>query len=105
MSLTAIAPFAFYMAISIADIVTTERAIRHGAREANPVMRWLMEQIGRDGAYAVKLVVAAAIGVAAMIYVPQALAMGGLMAIGTVLGVGLFLGSGCWVVWHNWNEV
>lgn len=37
----------FYMAISIADILTTERVIRNGGREANPVMRWLMEHLGR----------------------------------------------------------
>lgn len=91
MTPAAIALLVFYMAISIADILTTERVIRKGGREANPVMRWLMEQLGRGGAYAVKMVVALGVGIVGAVLAPPALV--------------LLNAMGCWVVWHNWRVV
>ena len=91
MTPASIALLAFYMAISIADVLTTERVMRKGGREANPVMRWLMERLGRGGAYAVKLVVALGVGIVGAIIAPPALV--------------LLNATGCWVVWHNWRAV
>lgn len=35
-----------FIALNVADAVLTERILRKGGRELNPVMRWAMEKIG-----------------------------------------------------------
>ncbi|WP_417724548.1 DUF5658 family protein [Salipiger sp.] len=50
-----------YIVAQLADVVTTERALREGdAIEGNPVIRWLMTRLGR-GWVVVKLALAGAI--------------------------------------------
>ena len=44
---------ALLLALQIADILTTLRAIELGGREINPVMAWLMRRAGVPGALAV----------------------------------------------------
>lgn len=50
-----------YAVAQIADVLTTVRALRRGGVEANPVIRWLMDRLGRYGWIVVKLVVAGGI--------------------------------------------
>lgn len=39
--------FGLFVALSVADAITTYRALRRpGTREANPVMRWLFDRLG-----------------------------------------------------------
>ena len=59
---------AAYALAQIADVVTTNRALRSGGREANPVIRWAMARTGR----AWPLVKAAITGAAAAGIVTQA---------------------------------
>lgn len=35
-----------YAVVQFADVVTTLRALRKGAREANPIIDWLMQKLG-----------------------------------------------------------
>jgi hypothetical protein len=56
-----LAATAFALA-TIADNVTTNRALSRGAREANPIIAWIMRATGPRGWVVVKCVLAAAIG-------------------------------------------
>lgn len=48
--------FVVFVLLQIADVASTMIALNMGAREANPVMRWLFEKIGVNPAlYTVKV--------------------------------------------------
>ncbi len=54
----------FFAVLTLADIGTTSYAIRRlGASEANPVLKVLMDALGRDVALALKLVLAGCVWV------------------------------------------
>ena len=46
----------------LADIITTERALRRGGREANPVVAWFMRKLGGRGWIIAKALLTAAAG-------------------------------------------
>jgi hypothetical protein len=77
---------------TLADAWTTQRGLRHGLVEGNPVVRWIMGWAGPNGWVAVKIVLAALVGVA--------LVRSGLGW--TLWPVAALTG---WVAWRNWRMV
>lgn len=81
--------FALFVALSIADSITTWKALRRpGTREANPVMRWLFDHFGiRQTLVASKL---AALGVIWYTMGPV-----------TVWVLGGWSAVYAWAIWNN----
>ena len=76
-----------YVLAQLADVYTTERALRAGAREANPVVKWLMEKLGR-GWIVAKLLIAS-------------LALAIFLHFDSLLGIWVAVVVTAWVAWHN----
>lgn len=89
---------ALFVALQIADIVSTVRALNRGARELNPVMRWFMARLGRVGGLVAPKVIGAAIIIPAMLlvyaYAPTVAS----------IALGLICAFYVWVVHHNWQQ-
>ena len=82
--------FALLVLSQVADLYLTQRALSLGAKEANPVSRWIIERTGSVwlGGLAVKVPVLVLVYLAGEpVLVAFALALYG------------------WVVWNNWSVV
>lgn len=91
MSVEMIIGLVLYALASIADVVTTERGLARGGVEANPVIRWFMERLGR-GWIVFKLVLSLAVAIYAVMN-------------GYVLVIFVLSGLTLWVAWHNTRVV
>ena len=63
--------FALFIVVQVLDIYTTVHVLLAGAREANPLMHWLMERIGMVPALIVGKAIVVAIVLAAVLYAPS----------------------------------
>ena len=86
-----IALLALFTLVQIGDVITTAIVLGRGGRELNPVMAWAMRTIGLNATLAVKLLIAAGIGVFAALEAPIALI--------PLCAIGVF------VVIHNWRQI
>lgn len=84
--------FALLALLQAGDWLTTARALAHGKREGNPLMRWLIERIGLHPALALKTAFVLAIGWM-------------LVREGLVIPLALICAIYAWVCWHNWRIV
>lgn len=55
-----LALIAVHVALQLADVFVTEKGLKLGIREANPLARWLIDHVGFDASYAIKIVIPAA---------------------------------------------
>ena len=53
-----------FLALLVADILTTRRVLNAGGRELNPLVRWLMGKLGPDAGLWIRVPIQAAAGVA-----------------------------------------
>lgn len=53
---------ALLIALQAADWITTREILKHGGREKNPLIRWLMGKVGVDRALGLKTLVVIGIG-------------------------------------------
>lgn len=63
--------FALFIVVQVLDIYTTVHVLLAGAREANPLMHWLMERIGMVPGLLVGKAIVVAIVLAAVLYAPS----------------------------------
>lgn len=86
---------ALYAALSIWDVISTVRFLGLGLREANPVIRWTIENLGPLWPVP-KLALAGGVIAAAVLWFPTGWAVALL-----VPSCGLM----AWVVWHNETQI
>jgi len=52
-----------YVLTNILDVVSTNKVLKHGGRELNPVMRWVMDKFGKAWAIPKFALAGAALGI------------------------------------------
>lgn len=82
---------ALFLALQLADAITTAIVLRSGGRELNPAMAWLMRATGVRAALAIKVLVVGAAGVGAALHAPAML-----IVLCTAYS---------FVVIHNWRQI
>lgn len=87
-----------FVALQIADIATTIRALDRGARELNPVVRWFMARLGTVPG----LVVIKGAGCAAII--AGVLFAHGYAPLVALIALGLICAGYGYVALHNWRQ-
>jgi len=81
---------ALLLALQVGDLYLTHKALALGAREANPISRWIIEKTGS--------VWLGGLSVKAPVFVLVVLAESPPL---TVFAIALM----CWVCWNNWSVV
>lgn len=77
-----------FVALQVGDVLTTNKALATGAKEANPIVKWLMDKIG-DKWWVIKIpIIAIMFGV---IYTP---------AWVILIPINILY---IWVVWNNYK--
>lgn len=83
--------FVILTLLQVADIHTTNKALKEGNREANPVISWVMDKMGEDKWWTIKIPVV--VGIGWLSYMQFTLLL---------LVLTLFYS---WVTWHNYNLI
>lgn len=87
-----------FIALQIADIATTIRALDHGARELNPVVRWFMAHLGTlPGLMVVK-------GAGGAVIIAGVLVARSYAPIFALIALVAICGAYGLVVWRNWRN-